>query len=410
MYRLRRSIASLGIIALGLMAAPAFAKVDVGDAPTMKFAAFDNKGEVDLKDLKGKIVIIDFWATWCHPCMAEAPHMVEINKKYADQGVQFIGISLDSDSNSEGLKKVIKEQGFTWPMSFEGKGWDGSFPKQFGVTGIPQTFIIGPDGTVLWRGHPAQIDGPLADALKNHPPQLVDPQTVTAAKAKLDEVEAALTDNQAAKAIKSFTAIPDIAKRDVETAERMKTDGQKIADLGKTKLDAVDAMISDKQVPQAITELQNISRTFAGTDTGNAAKKKLLSMGSDPDVKKAVAAAKQEDAAAAALKLADKAKADHKDEKAYPLYQKIVKNYPGTPSADQAAAAVTAYEADTAFITRYTANAKAAKAASMLSLADSDRVNGATDTAKELYQKVIADYPGTTAADTAKAALEQMGN
>jgi thiol-disulfide isomerase/thioredoxin/TolA-binding protein len=408
MNRLHRSIAPLGIIALALTAAPVSAKVDVGDAPTLKFSAFDNKGEVDLKDLKGKIVIIDFWATWCGPCMAEAPHMVEINKKYADQGVQMIGISLDSDPSD--LKKVIKEKNFTWPMSFEGKGWDGSYPKQFGVTGIPQTFIIGPDGTVLWRGHPAQIDGPLADALKNHPPQLVDPATVTAAKAKLDEVEAALNDNQPAKAIKALSSIPDTAKHDTDTAERIKNDGQKIADLGKTKLDAVDAMISDKQIPQAIAELQNISRTFAGTDTGAAAKKKLASMGGDPDVKKAVAAAKQEEAAAAALKVADKAKADHKDEKAYPLYQKIVKNYPGTPSAGQAAAAVTAYEADTTFITKYTADAKAAKAASILSLADSDRVNGATDKARELYQKVIADYPGTTAAETAKAAIEQMGN
>src|SRR5687767_5098362 len=88
--------------------APVFAgaQVKVGDTPELSFRAIDGS-DVDLKSLRGKIVLIDFWATWCGPCMAEAGHMIETNKKYSDKGLQIIGISLDQ--NKSALEKAVKE-------------------------------------------------------------------------------------------------------------------------------------------------------------------------------------------------------------------------------------------------------------------------------------------------------------
>ena len=154
--------ASFAVVAALSVARLAIGSVNVGDKPALQFKAFGTHKPMSLADLKGKIVVVDFWATWCGPCMAEAPHMVSVNEKYSGKGVQFIGISLDQDPSE--LTKIIKEKNFTWPMMYEGQGWEDTTPKAWGVSGIPETFIISPDGIVLWHGHPSGIDEPLEKA------------------------------------------------------------------------------------------------------------------------------------------------------------------------------------------------------------------------------------------------------
>src|SRR5271170_227319 len=99
------------ILTVLCLVAPALGTVQVGDTPQIQFTAADGT-HVDLAALKGKIVIVDMWATWCGPCMAEAGHMVQINQKYGDKGLQIIGISLDQDKPT--MLAVAKEKGFTW--------------------------------------------------------------------------------------------------------------------------------------------------------------------------------------------------------------------------------------------------------------------------------------------------------
>jgi thiol-disulfide isomerase/thioredoxin len=145
---------------------PMSCSYSVGDKPQLKFTATDGT-KVDLDALKGKVVIVDFWATWCGPCMAEAPHMVELNDTYRPQGLQIIGISLDEDEGR--MTTTAKQLGFDWPQYFDGKVWGNALLRKWGVDSIPRTFIIGPDGKIAWTGHPAQIDQPLKDAFAKLP-------------------------------------------------------------------------------------------------------------------------------------------------------------------------------------------------------------------------------------------------
>lgn len=119
-----------------------------GGGDVLEIAFTDLNGhKVDLATMKGKVVLIDFWATWCGPCVAELPNVLEAYKKHHDQGFEIIGISLDEDEAA--LKSFIKENNMPWPQYFDGKGWKNDIAQKYSVTSIPATYLIGKDGKVV---------------------------------------------------------------------------------------------------------------------------------------------------------------------------------------------------------------------------------------------------------------------
>lgn len=118
----------------------------VGDKMEIAFTSTDGK-DIDVAKMKGKVILIDFWATWCAPCVAEMPNVIKAYNEYKDQGFEVIGISLDEDKPA--LDSFVKEHKMPWAQYFDGKGWGNEIAQRFGISSIPATFLVGKEGKII---------------------------------------------------------------------------------------------------------------------------------------------------------------------------------------------------------------------------------------------------------------------
>jgi peroxiredoxin len=110
-----------------------------GVAPDFSFTTLDGK-TIELSDLKGKPVVLNFWASWCHYCLGEAPDLEVLYKKYSPQGLQMLGVGTDDPA---ALKRKAEELKLTYAI-----GSEPNAAKLYGVNGIPHTFFISRDGKI----------------------------------------------------------------------------------------------------------------------------------------------------------------------------------------------------------------------------------------------------------------------
>jgi thiol-disulfide isomerase/thioredoxin len=120
--------------------------VTVGKTPPA-IRAKDLQGKPHtLQQYRGKVVLLDFWATWCAPCRAELPNVKALYAKYKDQGFAVLGVSLDEDRGA--LETFVKREGMDWPQLFEGKSWRSEIAQRYGVTAIPRTVLLDRQGVI----------------------------------------------------------------------------------------------------------------------------------------------------------------------------------------------------------------------------------------------------------------------
>ena len=132
-------------------------------APAFAVTTMDGQ-KISLDDLQGKVVLIDFWATWCGPCREALPHVRDIARKF--QGQPLVVLSVSVDDKQEKWKEFVAKNEMTWPQYFDG-GFTGPVARLFGVQAIPHTFTIDADG-ILQDEHigDAAIEGKLKKLMK----------------------------------------------------------------------------------------------------------------------------------------------------------------------------------------------------------------------------------------------------
>jgi len=152
------------LITTGLLATAceraAGGKLGLGDpAPKLAVAKWVKGDPVDLAAVKNKrIVVVEFWATWCGPCVASVPHLTEIQRKYGDKGVTVVGVTKSDERNTlEAVENFVKEQGdkLGYAVAFDKEGATSSaYMEASGEGGIPTAFVVDKAGRVAWIGHP----------------------------------------------------------------------------------------------------------------------------------------------------------------------------------------------------------------------------------------------------------------
>ncbi len=128
-------------------AVEALASVSIGGtAPDITLMTPDST-ELSLSSLRGHYVLLDFWASWCGPCLREVPNVKAIYEKYHDKGFEIFGVSLDETAGP--WKAAIKKNDMNWHHVSSLKGWECPVAKQYNVTGIPRMYIIDPEGKII---------------------------------------------------------------------------------------------------------------------------------------------------------------------------------------------------------------------------------------------------------------------
>jgi thiol-disulfide isomerase/thioredoxin len=149
-------------------------RIDLPGKPLELEGKLLDGSKLDWNSYRGKVVLVDYHASWCGPCRAEVPNILQNYEAYRNKGFDVLGINMDKDKS--GAEKYIHETGFKFPVVFgedpNARGWDLPLARKYGVTGIPRVFLVGKDGNVVSTQARGEQLGMLLKQLLGEPDQV----------------------------------------------------------------------------------------------------------------------------------------------------------------------------------------------------------------------------------------------
>jgi hypothetical protein len=400
------TLRSVIVVVLSLtFAASARAAYNVGDKPQLRIRTLDGT-TFDLKDYKGKLVLVDFFFGKSDLDRVYHTHLLEAYTKQHANGLEMVSICCARTVDD--VRQAVADFHITWPVGHNPEGFRGGLSAEWGCTRLPFSFLIGPDGTVLWADMKSTVASIVDAQMLQHPPQLVDPDVLKKANTDLDDVEKLLADKDREGAVKKFTRIADEAGKDKDFARRAAATREKVNAAADSMLAEVDDMIAAKQFAPAASRLRELLSVMSGLPTASLARTKLAELMSKPEVQRELRNADERDRADAAIAAARKLRDANEVEEAYLKFKAVAADYPDTPAGKTAADAVKAYEADPNFLKRMKDHIAAPRARAALNLAENYKSAGKIDQARKKYEEVVHDFPDTSFAETAKRELDTL--
>jgi thiol-disulfide isomerase/thioredoxin len=270
----------LPALAMPLLATRSLDRPKAGDA-ALAFSAptwINHLGQAPtIENLRGQAVLIDFWATWCPPCVAAWPHLEALHRKYGPEGLVVLGLS---DEDPKTVSDFVEKNGYTARVAAGSPSGDA-----WGVSGIPDTILIDPSGTIVFRGHPSELqDSLVAKTVKRA--RKPDPKAPLRyvpdfePGAGTSEITAAASRGELARAL-SLAATA--AEAGSAPARELKGALERHA---AALMDQTWKLVERKEARRAMDTYTMFAKELAGTDFGREAAEKLKSLTADADFKR----------------------------------------------------------------------------------------------------------------------------
>ena len=387
-----------------VVVAPAWAQGMVGrPAPEISAPYWLNTPPLTLKGLAGKLVIVEFWATWCPPCRKSIPHLIELSKKYASQGVVFIGLT---DEPRDGVEPFAKQMGMTYAV-----GGGTNVGAAYGVEGIPTAFLVDTAGKVVWEGHP--MDPAFVQAiesqLKKTPPTMMSVEGKALAKVFLDKAEEGLKKGEVGSAAAALARLPKVA--DSALQERVETVRKMLAEAVAVRAAEAEQLIAEKDYYKASLALTQLAALGADSEQAKKAQARLKELTGDEKVKAEIERGRREGQAADALAEVEKAGQTKSTAETLAALDDLATRFPDTKAGKAAADKAKAMRADPELMKKVMLASADKDCKGWLSMARNFMKAGLKDKAKSYLDQVIQKYPDTDYAKEAKemlAALAKM--
>lgn len=266
--------------------------------------------------LEGKLVLVERWATWCAPCIAQIPHMNELHEKYAEKGLAIIGFS----DEAQGTVEPVATEKMKYIVAFGGNA------RTFKTPGIPAAWLVAPDGNVVWQGNPSGLHGSI---IEQHLSKVsVSPKFEF--DGELEKAGKYLTQGNYKKGLKELAKVS--AKTEDASVKAAAEDArEKVGQYAEKQMKLCESMAAGGSHTAALQRMQKLSKMFKGTEFGDKASDQYKAWKKDDAFKTEMKAESIIEAA--------KAKAKEKQlDYAIALLQKLIadEDYAGTKAKETA--------------------------------------------------------------------------